>query len=62
MQEVVVLETKQVKAATADILKQHSIPDWLSKDLLASLDTPHQESTSQAEASIGLDTSSQDGQ
>ena len=31
VQEVVVLETKQVKAATADILKQHSIPDWLSQ-------------------------------
>ena len=58
------LETKQVKAATADILKQHSIPDWLSKDLLASLDTPHQERTSQtlAEASTGSNTSSEDSQ
>ena len=37
MQEVVVLETAQVEAATAYILKQHSIPNWLSKDLLSTV-------------------------
>ena len=46
MQEVVVLETAQVKTATAEILKQHSIPVWISKDLATSKDVNSSNSNS----------------